>query len=123
MFQTFVCNYKKERKAEAKGMKDFITTYWLEFLFGLVIARCTGLAAKLRAKNKENQCLKSAICALLRDRIIVIYNRYTEKEYFPIHERENLNHLTKEYYALGGNGVIHELEEKLSMLPTERQHT
>ena len=102
-------------------MKEFIGKYWLETLFGLLIAECAGLFAKLRAKRRENKCLKSAICALLRDRIIVIYNRYTEKEYFPIHERENLQHLTREYYALGGNGVVKELEEKLSFLPTEKE--
>ncbi len=65
--------------------------------------------------------MKSAIRALLRDRIIAIYNRYTEKEYFPIYERENLEHLTAEYYALGGNGVVHELVARLSELPTEKE--
>lgn len=101
-------------------MEEFISKYWLEVLFGLVIAECTSLYAKLKAKKKENRSLKNAICALLRDRIIVIYNRYTEKEYFPIHERENLQHLTSEYYALGGNGIVKELEAKLSVLPTEK---
>jgi len=101
-------------------MKEFIAKYWLEVLFGFVAAKCTSLAAKLRARRKEIQCLRSAIQALLRDRIIVIYNRYSEKEYFPIHERENLDHLTAEYYALGGNGVAKELVAKLSALPTER---
>lgn len=101
-------------------MKEFIGKYWLEVIFGFLAAECANLAAKLKAKRRENRCLKSAICALLRDRIIVIYNRYTEKGYFPVHERENLRHLTEEYYVLGGNGVIKELEEKLSVLPTEK---
>lgn len=99
-------------------MAEFIGKYWLEVIFGVLIAECTALVTRLRARKKENLCLKSAICALLRDRIIVIYNRYTEKGYFPIHERENLAHLTGEYYALGGNGVVKELEERLSELPT-----
>lgn len=99
-------------------MEEFIAKYWLEVLFGAVVAMCTRLSVKLRAKKNENKCLKSAICALLRDRIIVIYNRYTEKEYFPIHERENLCHLTSEYYALGGNGIVKELEARLCELPT-----
>ncbi len=100
-------------------MKEFIAKYWLEFAFGAVIALCTRLFTKIRSEKREIRCLKSAICALLRDRIIVIYNRYSEKEYFPIHERENLEHLTKEYYMLGGNGIVKELEGKLAELPTE----
>lgn len=101
-------------------MKELIATYWQEVLTGALSAIMTGLATRLAKEKKERQCLKNAICALLRDRIIVIYNRYSEKEYFPIHERENLSHLTEQYYLLGGNGVIKELETKLSELPTER---
>lgn len=98
-------------------MLDFIEKYWLEVLFGAVIAFCGRLSARVKAGKDENKSLKSAICALLRDRIIVIYNRYSEKKYFPIRERENLEHLTKEYYALGGNGVVRELEKRLACLP------
>ena len=104
-----------------KIMSDFIGKYWLEVLFGLVCTWCAGLFGKLKARKKETECLKSAIRALLRDRIIVIYNRYSEKEYFPIHERENLSHLTSEYYMLGGNGVVKELEAKLAKLPVEKR--
>ena len=42
-----------------------------------------------------------------------------EKGYMPIYERENLEHLTTEYYALNGNGVVHSLVEKLDKLPTQ----
>ncbi len=95
-------------------------TYLPEVMFGAVSAMMLRLYTKLRAEIREKQCLKAAICALLRDRIIVIYNRYSEKEYFPIHERENLDHLTHQYYLLGGNGIVKELESKLSLLPTEK---
>lgn len=103
-------------------MSDFIGKYWLEVLFGLICTWCASLVGRLRAKRKETECLKSAIRALLRDRIIVIYNRYSEKRYFPIHERENLSHLTSEYYTLGGNGVVKELEERLMKLPVEKEN-
>jgi len=38
----------------------------------------------------------------------------------PIHERENLEHLTTDYYALDGNGVIPRLVEEMLALPTNR---
>ena len=110
----FPCLLKKE-----KEMLEYIKKYWIEFLCTGLVTLCTALITKLKARRAENECFKSALRALLRDRIIGMYNRYTEKEFFPIYERENLAHLTAEYYALGGNGVIRELEEKLSEMPTE----
>ena len=95
-----------------------IMTYWQEIIIGVINALFARVMTKLRKEREMRQCLKNAICALLRDRIIGIYNRYSEKEYFPIHERENLSHLTEQYYLLGGNGVIRELEAKLASLPT-----
>lgn len=100
-------------------LTEFIKKYWLEFFFGVLCTGCGALWNKVRKQKKEHECLKSALRALLRDRIIGIYNRYSEKEYFPIYERENLEHLTTEYYALGGNGVVHELAARLSEMPTE----
>ncbi len=102
-------------------MLDFIKKYWLEVLFGFVCTGFTAVVTKLRGHRREYECLRSAICALLRDRIIAVYNRYTEKEYFPIYERENLSHLTAEYYALGGNGIVKDLEARLLELPTQNQ--
>lgn len=102
-------------------MKDIINamvSHWNEIVFALISAAFAKVAGSLRKERQMRQCLKSAICALLRDRIIGIYDRYSGKEYFPVHERENLMHLTNEYYQLGGNGVVRELEEKLSRLPT-----
>lgn len=100
-------------------MLDFIKEYWLEALFGVVCTQFTALCMRVRKRRREQECLRTAICALLRDRIIAVYNRYSEKEFFPIHERENLAHLTSEYYALGGNGIVKDLEKRLASLPTD----
>lgn len=102
-------------------MWDFIKKYWLEAAFGLLLSYAGNLHRKLTRKREEEKHLKRAMCALLRAQIIEIYNKYNEKEYFPIYQRENLRHLTEEYYCLGGNGVVKGLEEKLLQLPTERQ--
>ena len=57
--------------------------------------------------------------ALLRAQIIHIYNKYIEKGYVPIYERENVNELYEQYKNLGGNGTIKTLMQKLDDLPTE----
>ena len=74
-------------------------------------------ALKLKLKAVEN-----GTQALLRSQIITIYNKYINKEYMPIYERENLEHLYIEYKVLGGNGVIENLMEKLDELPTEERN-
>lgn len=104
---------------------DWILKYWMEVVFGIV---CTGfgisfkfILKKIKEQKQESNAIKLGIQALLRGNIISLYNKYIDKGYMPIYERENLEHLTKEYYALNGNGVIHCLVEKLNELPTESQ--
>jgi len=41
----------------------------------------------------------------------------------PIHERDNLNKLFKEYTNLGGNGTITHLMEELENLPVKQKST
>lgn len=58
--------------------------------------------------------------ALLREKIIKIYNHYyNEKHYFPIYARESLEHMYNSYKKMGGNGVIDDLVADLNSLPTE----
>ena len=64
--------------------------------------------------------LTEALQAIIRDRIIQLYNHYvTEKKYMPIYARESFEVMYKQYHRLGGNGVIKDLVEKLYDLPTD----
>ena len=69
-------------------------------------------------QEKRNKAVENGVQALIRANIISLYNKYTDKGYIPIYERENLEHLYTEYKTLGGNGVIESLLEKLADLPT-----
>ena len=63
--------------------------------------------------------LASAQQAMLRDRIISMYNIYVkEKKYMPIYARESLDHMYEEYKKLGGNGVVESLVNAMENLPT-----
>lgn len=82
----------------------------------------TQLSQLLKYQEQQHETLKiisNASRDTLRNNIIVIYNKYSELGYFPVHEREPLDHMTKSYYALGGNGVVPSLVQKLLELPTE----
>lgn len=73
-------------------------------------------------QNAALSKLSDATRSTLRNDIIQMYNRYTSSDYgyMPIHERENLEHLTQDYYALDGNGVIPGLVEQMLALPANK---
>lgn len=77
---------------------------------------------KLEQRQQEQEerykAVENGVQALLRANIINIYNKYTDRGEIPIYERENVEHLYKEYKTLGGNGVVESLVEKLEDLPT-----
>lgn len=104
-------------------MNDFISRYWGEALFmlitGIAVAAYRRLSRKITNKATEQEAIKLGIQALLRDRIIESYNNYMDKGFFPIYARENVEALYVQYHALGGNGTVTELMEKLKELPTE----
>ena len=77
---------------------------------------------KMSAKNDElqakNVAIQNGVQALLRDRIVQMYNDYIEKKYAPIYARENMECLYKEYKALDGNGTVSGLVKLFMELPT-----
>jgi hypothetical protein len=108
------------------AMKEWVIRYWLQVGFGLltafVIACFKILSRKIGKKIDEQEAIKMGVQALLRDRIIQTYNHYMDRGYCPIYARENIDGLTKEYYNLHGNGIVHKLVDKLLELPTCKPH-
>lgn len=105
-------------------MLEWISRYWLEVLFGLIVAAVGAgyrhTYKRLQEQKKEQEAFRNGMKALLRDRIIESYNRCLEKGYCAIYSLENIHALYKEYKALGGNGAIAELVEKAEALPTNK---
>jgi len=101
-------------------MPEWVTKYWVEFAFGLITTGMGFVIRKLGKKVNEQEAIKLGVQALLRDRIIQAYNHYMEKGFCPIYGRESVLQLAEQYYNLGGNGVVHDLMDKLMELPTER---
>lgn len=106
-------------------MTDFIVKHWLTVLFGLAT---TGIAASYRhltvrtKKDKlESEALKTGVQALLKDRIIDLHNDYVERGHCPIYVKQNVESLYSAYHALGGNGTVTKLHDRLMGMPTEKQ--
>lgn len=98
-------------------MKDFILKYWIEVLFGAVIAALSVAYKKLSSKRKkelqEQENMREGVKALLRSSIVQIYNDCTIKEHCPIYLLENAEALYVAYHKLGGNGTATQLMKEL----------
>lgn len=67
----------------------------------------------------EQKAIKDAILALLRDSILQSCRYYKNIGEVPLAEREVLDGMFTEYFALGGNGVIKHLKKEMDELQTE----
>ena len=101
---------------------QWITQYWIEWIFGIVAAALIWMWKRLMTKVKEEraqqEAIKAGLQALLLAQMVNDYNHYTEKGYAPIYARENFESCWKQYKNLGGNGVMTDLHEKFLKLPT-----
>jgi hypothetical protein len=78
-----------------------------------------GIAAFIQKDHKHHQAFERAMCALLRDRIIGLYDQYRKQGYCPICGRDNMMALYDQYKLLGGNGQTDDLVQRTLALPTE----
>ena len=94
---------------------------WVTMLFGsgILVTAWGYLYGKLQAVKKENKAIRLGLQALLRDRLIEKYDKYTDKGYAPIYARENFENMWSQYHNLGENGVMDGLHAKFMELPTE----
>lgn len=96
----------------------------LSLLFGsgILITAWRYLYSRIKANDQNTAAVQLGVQALLRDRLIAEYNKYSEKGYAPIYARENFENMWTQYHNLGKNGVMNEIHEKFKDLPTERRN-
>ena len=97
-------------------MKDFITQYWLEIIFGLVIAGLTAAVDNVRRRLKEQKTIKAGLVAILHDRLFQSGMYFINKGEIGLGELKNIEMLYKAYHALGGNGTGTEVFERVMEL-------
>lgn len=108
-----------------QAIVNFIVKNWVGWLFatlsgilGILLKRLWNM---IKSDRAENEAVREGMQALLRDRIIESYNKYSEKGYCPIYAKENVKHMYEPYHALGGNDVATELVDKLMKMPEEHE--
>ena len=103
---------------------EWIAKYWIEWLFGIVVAALGWLIRRINKRVKDaaekNTAIELGIQALLRAQMISDYNHYFEKGSAPIYARENFENIYQQYRNLGGNGVMVDIHSKFMALPTPK---
>ena len=74
---------------------------------------------ELSSMSNTVEALRIGVLALLRDSIIVTYNKYHDKGYTPIWARESVKKVYEAYEGLGGNDVAHDLYKKMLSWDTD----
>ncbi len=119
-------------------MPEWIVKYWVEWLFGLVIALLTAgyrhlskrlqheraaAAEKARRDEAEINALKNGMRSLLRSQIISKCERATNDQYCGAQLRDTINDLYASYHELGGNGTVTSIVQQTMALPVLPQGT
>ena len=89
----------------------------LLFGSGILVSIWKYFSTKVKHMGLKTEALQLGVQALLRDRLIAEYNKYSEKGYAPIYAKENFENMWTQYHNLGANGVMDEIHEKFKDLP------
>lgn len=112
-------------------MPEWITRYWMEWIFGLLCAVLAGvyrsLTVRLKKQKEEQDALKNGLRALLRRQIISDCESCIREGYCPVTTKDTILDMYQCYHALGGNGTVSAVKEVVMNLPTvlleeEREH-
>ncbi len=104
---------------------DWILEYWIQALFAGILAGMAFMMRQLNARIKqeraENEAIKTAMIAILHDRLFQCCQYHIKHGFIPLGEAEtvldNLKLLYDTYSALGGNGTGTELYNRTKKLP------
>ena len=104
-------------------MEEWIVKYWLQVLFGAIIAALGFAYRRLSCRVAQQEAIKLGMMALLWDRLYQIYNECEKAEKISVDGLRNAENIYKQYHALGGNGTGTELFERLCSLPVRKTST
>lgn len=94
-----------------------ISVFSLLFGSGIFIAIVRYFYSRIKQNDEKTKAVALGVQALLRDRLIAEYNKYTEKGFAPIYAKENFENMWTQYHNLGVNGVMDEIHIKFMHLP------
>lgn len=107
-------------------MPEWIEKYWIEWIFGILCAVLAGLYknlfARLKRQKEEQDALKNGIRALLQRQISEDGNLYCRQKFCSIEQKNTFLCMYASYHALGGNGAMTSLRDRVMALPNEPEN-
>lgn len=73
------------------------------------------ITCRLRRREKWHGTVQASLLAVLHDRLLFLCMHYLEEERISADEMDNLTLLYDQYVALGGNGTIKKLMERVGI--------
>lgn len=102
-------------------MWEFVVKYWVEFVFGLVaaglIAGYKRLATKVQSNKETEKAIADGMKYLLMFKLREEGEKYLTESRCSIEEKHEFEKVYNAYHALGGNGTITALKDKVLQLP------
>ena len=101
-------------------MWDFIIKYWIEFVFGLIVAGLSAayahLAKKLKAERMKNQAIENGLRGILRIQILDTYDRcVADGNRISVSRKDAVVSIYQSYCAMGDSvdDTIKQLYEEI----------
>ena len=108
-------------------MLDFVVKYWLEFVFGLVVAGLSAayahLAKKFKAERAKNQAIENGLKGILRIQILDTYDKCVDAgRTISISRKNAIGSVYRSYVALcesheDVDDTIKQLYEEIVRMP------
>lgn len=100
-------------------MIEFIIKYWLEIAFTLIVSAISYIFKELLKLFKKQKAVESGVLALLRNAMLQEYRKYKTLGEIPIIDKENFEHMYKQYHSLGGNDIGTQMYEEIKKMKTK----
>lgn len=102
-------------------MWDFVVKYWVEFLFGIIaaglIAGYRKLAARIQSDKDTEKAIADGMKYLLMFKLREEGEKYLTENACSIEHKHEYEKVYNAYHALGGNGTVTALIDKVLQLP------
>lgn len=86
-------------------MWDWIARYWIEALFGGIVAVLSAayahLAKKFKAEKKKNEAIETGLRGILRIQILDTYDRCIAEGKISVSRKDAIGSIYQSYLALG----------------------
>lgn len=102
-------------------MGDFILKYWVEVLLtsvsSFVVLTYRKIKSRFKEQDKKREAIERGVQALLRNELIQRFREYKLVGEMTLLDKENMDHMFKEYFNLGGNGMMKEVYDEFKDIP------